>query len=113
MYNSTWAVSITHLGEEEQGHLATHSWALIFCSGWLRNLKQGVNIEGDQESVEQVVSDDLIEGRHIETEDVIDVVEMVKVFCYQFLQTTAIEMAGTKKDISIGMQLYSYNDTYM
>lgn len=62
-----------------------------------------------------MVSDDFIEGKHIETEDVIDVVEMVKVLRYQFLQTTAIEMARVKMEASLdkGMQRHSHNVTYI
>lgn len=62
-----------------------------------------------------MVSDDFIEGKHIETEDVIDVVKMVKVLRYQFLQTTAIEMARVKMEASLdkGMQRHSHNVTYI
>ena len=52
-----------------------------------------IDIEWDEQSVEQLVCKNSVEAVHTKTEDVLDVVEMVKVFSNQLFQTTTIEVA--------------------
>ena len=51
------------------------------------------DIERDEESVEQLVCKNSVEAVHTKAKDVLDVIEVVKVFCHQLLEMTTIEVA--------------------
>lgn len=57
------------------------------------------DIERDEESVEQLVCKNSVEAVHTKAEDVLDVVEVVKVFCHQLLEMTTIEVAEDNQRI--------------
>lgn len=44
---------------------------------------QRVDVEGQEQAVEKVISQNIVKEFTVYDEDVIQVVEMVKVFCYQ------------------------------
>ena len=56
-------------------------------------ISQGVDIERNEEAVEQVVGKDSIERAHPQPQDVIDVVQVVEVLCYQRLQPPTVQVA--------------------
>lgn len=44
---------------------------------------QRVDVEGQEQAVEKVISQNVVKEFTVDDEDVVQVVEMVKVFCYQ------------------------------
>lgn len=52
---------------------------------WTYRLRanQRVDVEGQEQAVEKVISQNIIKEFTVNDEDVIQIVEMVKVFCYQ------------------------------
>ena len=55
------------------------------------------DIEGYEESVQQLVCQNRAEAVQPQTQDVLDIVEMVQMLCHQFLQSTSIQMAARRE----------------
>ena len=68
-----------------------------YCRRVLLSLCEGVDIERDEQSVEEMVGEHLIESVDVETEDVVEVVQVIQMLRHQIRQTvttvvTEIEM---------------------
>ena len=74
-----------HLAEKEESHNRTNIWLHVFTGDGAAS--EGVDVERDEESVEEVVGQDSVEGVDVQHEDVIDVVEVVQVLSHHILQT--------------------------
>ena len=60
-------------------------------------LYQGIDVEGDEHAVEQVFHQDVVDVFYLQAQDVVHVVEVVKVLCYQVLQSIAMQMTGLNR----------------
>ena len=63
------------------------------CTYCLR-ANQRVDVEGQEQAVEKVISQNIVKKFTVYDEDVIQVVEMVKMFCYQVTQFASVLVSG-------------------
>ena len=54
----------------------------------------GVNVEGDEEAVQEVIGEDGVERVDLQAEDVVQVVQVVQVLGHQVLEPIEASMAG-------------------
>ena len=73
-----------HLAEKEESHNRTNIWLHVFTGNGAAS--EGVDVQRDEESVEEMVGQDSVEGVDVQHEDVIDVVEVVQVLSHHVLQ---------------------------
>lgn len=65
---------------------------LLLLTGRDRDVKQGVDIQRDEEAFQQVLYDDLIETLCTQQHYVTDIMQVVQVFSYKWLKLAANEM---------------------
>ena len=54
----------------------------------------GVDVEGDEEAVQEVISEDGVERVDLQAEDVVQVVQVVQVLGYKILEPIEASVAG-------------------
>lgn len=75
-------------------HQVVHKW--LGVTYHLRT-DQRVDIEGQKETIEEVICQDVVQEFTVDDEDVVQVVEMIEVLCYQVTQLPSVLMPETQQ----------------
>ena len=90
------------LAQQEQCHHGADIRLHLLCGDGVTG--KGVNVKRDEEAVEEMVGEDSVERGNIETEDVINVVKMVKMFCHNISQLVHAFVVSIIPDTIIYLQ---------